>query len=178
MIITLSGSPGSGKSTVAKLLAKALKYKHYSAGQFMRDMAKERKITLAALQKEAQEDNGVIDKEIDKCTLALVKKDQFIIDGRMAWHFLPRAKKIFLDVEIATGARRIFLQGRDDEYSKEYYDALNQVKKRIASERLRYKQYYHLDPYDPKHYDFVIDTTERTPKEVVDEILQWMDHGK
>ncbi|MBS3128008.1 nucleoside monophosphate kinase, partial [Candidatus Woesearchaeota archaeon] len=133
MIITISGAPGSGKSTVATFLAKALHLQHYSAGQFMRDMAKERGVTLVELQKEAQEDQGKIDKEIDARTKKLGKeKDNFIIDGRMAWHFIPHAKKIFLDVEIATGARRIYLQGREDEYSDEYYDALAKVKKRIA----------------------------------------------
>ena len=74
MIITISGAPGSGKSTVATFLAKALHLQHYSAGQFMRDMAKERGVTLVELQKEAQEDQGKIDKEIDARTKKLGKE--------------------------------------------------------------------------------------------------------
>ncbi|MBS3176670.1 nucleoside monophosphate kinase [Candidatus Woesearchaeota archaeon] len=179
MIITIAGTPGSGKSTVAKLLAKQLKLKHYSAGDFMREIAKERKISLETLQKQAEHDHGDIDREIDLRTKKLgVAKDNFVIDGRLAWHFIPKSKKIFLDVELATGARRIFLQERSDEHSKEYLEAVNKVKKRIASEQERYKKYYGIEPYNPKHFDFVIDTTERTPEEVVDEIIQWLDHGK
>ena len=44
MKITLSGMVGSGKSTNAKLFAKELGYKHYSVGDLMREMAKERGI--------------------------------------------------------------------------------------------------------------------------------------
>jgi len=32
MIITIAGEGGSGKSTVARILAKKLDYKHYSTG--------------------------------------------------------------------------------------------------------------------------------------------------
>ena len=46
MIITISGIAGSGKSTVAKLLAKKLNCKHYSVGDFMRQIAKEKNIPL------------------------------------------------------------------------------------------------------------------------------------
>ena len=49
MVITISGEPGAGKSTTAKLLAKKLSCKHYSTGDFMRDMAEERKISLLEL---------------------------------------------------------------------------------------------------------------------------------
>jgi len=126
-----------------------------------------------------KKDEGKIDKETDAKTKELGEtQDNFIITGRTTGHFIPHARKIFLDVEIATGARRIYLEGRDDEHSAEYYDALNKVKKRMASERIRYKQYYRIDIDDPKHYDLYIDTTVLTPEQVVDEILQWLDHGK
>ena len=52
MIITISGTPGSGKSTVAKMIATKLGFKHYSTGDFMRQMAKERGISLEELSKE------------------------------------------------------------------------------------------------------------------------------
>lgn len=179
MIITIDGLPGSGKTTVAKRLAHELGFKMHSAGDIMREMAKERNMSLAQLQQEAQEDDGKIDKEIDRRTKELgEQEDNFVINGRTTGHFIPHAKKIFLDVEIATGARRIFLEGREDEYSEEYYQAVNKVKKRMASERIRYKQYYGLDIDNPKNYDLILDTTERSQEQVVDEILQWIDHGK
>ncbi len=73
MIITISGIAGSGKSTVAKLLAKRLGYRHYSIGDFMREMAKERKVSLLELSKEAEKGHS-IDKELDEKQRELGKK--------------------------------------------------------------------------------------------------------
>lgn len=44
MIITISGYPGSGKSTIADIIAKKLKLKRYSVGNFRRELAKKRGI--------------------------------------------------------------------------------------------------------------------------------------
>ena len=57
MIITISGKPGSGKSTVAKRLAAELGLTHVSAGDFMRDMATERGITVLELSAIAENDD-------------------------------------------------------------------------------------------------------------------------
>ena len=46
MIITISGKAGSGKSTVAKELAKQLNLQHFSIGDIMRKMAKEKNISV------------------------------------------------------------------------------------------------------------------------------------
>ena len=65
MIVTISGTPGSGKSTVGKLIAKKLGLKHYSIGNLMRSMAKEKGLTLGELGELAKTDNGKIDHELD-----------------------------------------------------------------------------------------------------------------
>jgi len=46
MIITVSGSHGTGKSTYAARLAEALRIRHVSAGAVFRRIAKEKKISL------------------------------------------------------------------------------------------------------------------------------------
>jgi cytidylate kinase len=45
MIITLSGAPGSGKSTVAEALVKKFHLTRYYMGQIRRDQAKEHHLT-------------------------------------------------------------------------------------------------------------------------------------
>jgi len=67
MIITISGKAGSGKSTVAKQLAKKLNLKHYSIGDIMRKLAKEKNISLNELSKLAEKDK-TIDLTLDKKT--------------------------------------------------------------------------------------------------------------
>ena len=51
MIIVLGGRAGSGKSTIAKEVAKKLGYKHYSMGDLQRNIAKEKGISLLELGK-------------------------------------------------------------------------------------------------------------------------------
>ena len=70
MIITISGLPGSGKSTVARLLADKLRLKHYSTGDYMRKMAGDRHLTLAQLGQQAEKDKK-IDEELDTWQIKL-----------------------------------------------------------------------------------------------------------
>ena len=109
MIITLGGHHGAGKSTLGKKLAEHFGFKRYSTGDFMRELAMERGISLIDLGREAERDGGVIDKILDDRQIALGKsEDNFIIDGRLAFHFIPQAKKIFLTVDPREAAKRIF----------------------------------------------------------------------
>ncbi|MFO8015868.1 MAG: AAA family ATPase, partial [Candidatus Woesearchaeota archaeon] len=49
MKITISGKPGSGKSTVARLVAERLGLNHYSLGDMQREVAREKCISMAEL---------------------------------------------------------------------------------------------------------------------------------
>ena len=174
MKITISGTPGSGKSTVGKLLAKRLNYKHFSTGDFMRAMAEERDISLLELSKLAESDKS-IDKELDERQIKLGKKENnFIIDSRLGFNFIPDSLKIFLDADLNERARRIF----NDQIRKEVHTDLEDTKKNIKtreeSERQRYKEYYKLDPWDKSNYDLILDATSIKPDEVVDQIITFI----
>lgn len=179
MIISISGKPGSGKSTVAKTLAKKLNLKHFSGGDFMRQMAKERSISLLELSKIAEKDRSV-DEEIDKQTIELGKKENdFVIDSRTAWHFIPRSIKIFLDVGLAEGAKRIFNDLRPEEKENTTIEHIRaNIVRREASEQQRYKKYYNIDSFNKKNYDLVIDTTNLTPDQVVNKITEFVKKKK
>ena len=178
MIITVSGFPGSGKSTVAKLVAKELGFRHFSAGDFMREIAEKRGLSLLELGKVAEKDRS-IDQELDKRTIELGKKeDDFVMDSRLAYHFIPDSFKVFLEVDYMEAAKRIFSDiqkkksGRKVEKESTTAAAtLAAIKKRRKSEELRYKKYYNLDPYNEKQYDLVIDTTKTTPDKVVGKVI-------
>ena len=65
MIITVSGTPGSGKSTIAKALAKNFRLKYFSSGDLMRNLAEKKGISLAELNKLAEDNPSVVlDKDI------------------------------------------------------------------------------------------------------------------
>ncbi len=172
MIITISGALGSGKTTVADLLAGKLKMKRYSVGMLMRQIARKRRVSLLRLSKQAETDKS-IDKELDKAQIEIGKqKDNFIIDGRLSWHFIPDSFKIFLDVSEKEAARRIFRQRRKDEkYNATFKKTLENIRARKRSEIKRYKKYYGLNYYNKRHYDLVVDTTGLPPEEVVEWIM-------
>ncbi len=178
MIITISGVPGSGKSTVARLVAQKLGFRHYSAGDFMREIAEKRGVSLLELGKAAEKDRS-IDLELDERTIKLGKReDDFVMDSRLAYHFIPDSFKVFLEVDEKEAAKRVFgdikkkREGRRVEKESTTLAAtLSAIKKRRESEELRYRKYYSLNPYDERQYGLVIDTTRATPEKVVGKIV-------
>lgn len=171
MIITLGGKAGSGKSTVAKLLAKKLDYKHYSMGDLQREIAKERNISIFKLG-ELEEKDPSIDKEVDNKQRKLGEsQDNFVIDSRLGFHFIPKAKKIFLDANFEVRAIRILNDNARKEDNKNLEKAKENIKQREASEIARYKKYYNLNPYNKKNFDSIIDTSNSNPEEIVNNIL-------
>ena len=49
---------------------------------------------------------------------------------------------------------------------------IEKIKKREASEKKRYKKYYNYDYHNKKNYTHVIDTTNLTIEEEVDELIK------
>ncbi len=150
MIISISGLPGSGKSVVAEELARRLGLDHLSAGDFMREMAEERGLTILELSREA-ETSAAIDHEIDARTRRLGEtRGGFVIDSRLAWHFLPSSVKVFLDVRPDVAAARVYDDGRGAERENVDLAATQRaIEERLASERLRYEEYYGVDSWIP-----------------------------
>lgn len=182
MIITLGGDAGSGKSTVSKLLAQRLQYKHYSMGDLFRKMADEKGMTVeefVRLSKEKPE----INKQVDEYQRKLGDGDDFVIDGRLSWYFIPRSFKVFLRVDERIGAQRVFsdhLGGKrtTEKTMKNVDDAMADMKARKENEVTQYKEQYGIDIRDRKNYDLVIDTTNSLPGQIVDDILAAIEKKK
>ena len=171
MIIAISGKAGSGKSTVAKLVAERLKLKHYSIGDLMRKLAKEKGMSLSKMSKLAEKDKS-IDMELDKKTIELREKNNFVIDGRLTAYFLPYADlKVFLDCDDKVRAERILKDKRSGERSKSLRELVKQIRQREQSERKRYIRLYKIDYRDKSFYSLIIDTTNLSIMEVADKII-------
>jgi cytidylate kinase len=175
MIITIGGTAGSGKSTVAKLLAKKLGYKHYSMGDFQREIAEERKMSLLELSRIEEEDRGV-DEEVDQRQISLGREeDNFVIDSRLGFHFIPNSVKIFLDADFEERAKRILADKIRKEHNVNLENTKENIETRKASEQKRYNDYYNIDPYEKSNYDLVVDTTSISAEEVVEKILEFVE---
>ena len=171
MIVTISGRPGSGKSVVAKSVARELAMGHVSAGDFMREIAAERGMSILELSRVAEADPA-IDLEIDARTRRLAESGtDFVMDARLGWHFIPSSFKVFLEVELEVAAERVFGAGRGAEHENTDFDATREaIRMRTESERTRYLDYYGLDYTKHSHYDLVVDTSHLTVGDVVAEV--------
>jgi CMP/dCMP kinase len=174
MIITISGKPGSGKSTVANALAKKLGLKRYSVGDFRREMAKKRGLTMEELNKLGEKEQFT-DKDADDWQVEIGKKeDNFIIDGRLSYYFIPKSIKILLNVNPEVGAERIRGDNRIEEKSESKEHAVKMWETRINSDIKRYKQYYNINPYEERNYDLVLDTSNITADQAVSKLLEFI----
>jgi predicted cytidylate kinase len=175
MKITIGGKPGSGKTTMAKLIAKKLGYKHYSMGDLRGKLAQKHNMTIDQLNKIGLKEFWT-DKEIDEELTKLGKKeDNIIIDTWTGFNFIPDSIKIFLDVDYKEGAKRIFKNQRPDEPKKKTIEEVeNMIKQRVKDTRARYQKWYKIDFLDKSNYDIIIDTTKLTKEEVLNRILEFV----
>jgi len=179
MIITISGKPGAGKSTIAKELSKEFKLKHYSMGDLMREIAKRRGITLMQLNR-LNLANKTIDNQLDEMQKKLGKEeDNMIIDGRLSFHFIPNSIKIFLEVSLEKAAERIFNDQRDTERKyKTLNDAKIAIKKREEGDRERYLNHYNIDCFNRDNFDIIFNTTNFKLDETVKKLINMINDYK
>jgi predicted cytidylate kinase len=174
MRITLSGDLGSGKSTVGRRLAERLKLPHYSAGSLFREIGQIS--NLDALQTNlAAEDNVTIDAAVDNRTRELDRAvDSFIIDSRMAWHFVTGAARVYLSASPETAAKRIAADTtRSTEAYTSHGEALASLERRRESEVRRYKKLYSVDITDPRNYDLIIITDDADVDDIAELIIRF-----
>jgi len=178
MIIAIAGVPGSGKTSVANLIAKHFGWPSYSIGELRGKMAQERGLTLNELNA-LGETESFTDTEVDEYQKHLGETDDnFVIEGRLAWHFIPRAFKVLLTCDSHEAAKRIFSARRDPNEQRDdevLYDSVEHTEQvtqdRMASDARRYQKYYGVDYLDPSHYDLVVDTTSLPGSEATTEVV-------
>jgi len=177
MIISLSGDPGSGKSTIAQMLSEHFGWPRYYVGDMRRQKAKERGMTLEEYNNLGETD-PTTDTEVDEWQKNLGKKeDNFIIEGRTSWHFIPHSYKIFIKVDPKIGAERILGQINKGKRRKEARECetIEEVmtinKKRVASDDKRYGKFYNIDAFNLDNFDLIIDSSGQTKEETFKAIL-------
>jgi len=167
--ITLSGTPGSGKSTIAELLHEELSLPYVYSGLIFRELAKEHNMNLAEFGSYC-ETHDDIDRELDEKQVSILKKGNVILEGRLAgWLAVLNditAFKIWIDAKPSIRAKRI-VEREGGNIQDQYEKLLTRQK----SEQIRYKTYYDIDIMNTSIYDLCIDSTNKTPQEIIRIVL-------
>lgn len=171
--VTISGTPGSGKSTVAELLKEKLNLPYVYSGLLFRKQAEKQKMSLAEFGRFCEQ-NDEVDRQLDEEQVKILEKGNVILEGRLAgWlahlNNIP-AVKIMLDAAIDIRAQRIKKREQGSLVQQK-----NDMIQREKSEQFRYKKYYDIDLKDTSIYDLVINTSDKSPQEIVDLILSHID---
>lgn len=179
-IITITGMPGSGKSSTANKVADALGYARFSSGDFMRSVAFDMGLTIEELNRHMEKD-PTIDRVVDaKITSVGETETNLVIDSRLAWHWIPQAFKVFLKLDTRTAAERVFRQiqneGRSVESAQNIEEMHASIEARLKSEQTRYANLYDINYLDESNYDLVIDTKENGLDTVTRTIISAYQH--
>lgn len=171
-IITISGKPGSGKSSTADKVAELLGYTRYSSGDMVRNLLSREGLTLAEYNKQAADDHS-LDEKIDQMLRSLRGKKDIVIDSRLGFYWLPESFKVYLDLDIQVATVRIFkdamnnnMRTKAGEMASSLDTVAKQVQARMQNEQRRFKDMYGVDPYNSSNFDLVIDTSRHSPQTV------------
>ncbi len=168
MIITISGKTASGKNTISKILAEKTGFKLLSFS--FKDFLDER-TSKKTLDFEKHLDPN-FDREFDQWMINKIlknKNENLIVVSRLSAINL----KDLADL-------KIFLYASDEERMKRLSkrenlpteDAKKLLKERDEVFENRIKKVYGINYDDPKYYDIIINTENKTPEEIVNIILK------
>jgi len=169
LLVTISGLPGSGTSTVAARVATELGIERLDGGAVFRGLAAERGLSLAEFGVVAQQDPGV-DLELDVRLAARARVGDLVLESRLAGWIATNealeAVRVWIACDPFERARRVA-----DRDGLTITAALAANAERERSEAARYLAYYGIDIADLSVYDLLLDSTTAAPDALVAAIV-------
>lgn len=165
--ICICGPSGAGKGTLGQFIADHLNINYYSAGDFFRQIAKDKGMTVEELSEQADKET---DLEVDRRTLEKGLNEDCVIESRIAaWVLGDYADlKIYITADLEERAQRIkedLVNRENEEAHSNLQKAKEIIKKRDMDNAKRYKDYYGINMNDSSIFDVVMDNTEMSVEE-------------
>ena len=176
MKITLSGVPGSGKSTLRAELAKKYGLQTKATGDFMRLVAKKYGYTdITKFLVEYLSQHPEIDYEVDEEQKKFGEEnDNFVLDAHLGFFFVPDSIKVALRCSLEVSAKRILDAKRETEDSKSMAESIQATQQRVATMQQNFLKLYNVNIYDESLFDVVVDTSSLTPQEVFTQVTEYI----
>ena len=173
-VISITGDLASGQSTVSKMLADELGFSLYRNGEYFRQLAIEKNMSVTEFG-EYVENHLEIDRDIEKSAAEYAAThNNIVIDAKMGWYAVPDSFKVYLKVDIDIAAKRAFLD--PNRKRSESLPTLEAQKadmiRRTKNDLNRYHKLYGVYRNDMSNYDFVLDTGNLKPEEVLNRIKE------
>ncbi|MBT7706169.1 hypothetical protein HN747_01855 [archaeon] len=174
MRITMSGLPYAGKGELREPLAKVFGLQQFSVGDLRRLYAKGLGLTIEQLNTESEKD-PIWDVKADEYQKDWAQENSnFLLEGRLSYHFIPDSIKLFLSVSDKVAAKRAQQAQRDSEHTyKTLRDRGMANRQRCTSDCIRYFNLYGIQNcYDEQHFDIIVNTDGLSKKEVLEETVR------
>jgi predicted cytidylate kinase len=169
LLITISGLPGAGTTTVSRLVAAALGLDRVPGGEVFRLMAREAGMSLADFGTHAQ-GHPEIDRELDDRLEARAAEGDCVVESRLAGWLATRASlpavRVWVHCDDEVRAARV---AERDGTTPDAARADNEARSDL--ERRRYQAVYGLDLDDRSIYDLVLDSSRSPAEELADVIV-------
>ncbi|MGB9709097.1 MAG: (d)CMP kinase [Infirmifilum sp.] len=166
VVIAVSGTPGSGKTTYSRFISEYYGLRYVSSGHLFREIARERGIDFLQLHREAEK-NMEIDMLIDQKAIIEALYGGVVVEGHLAvWVLKDIAHiKVIFDAPREVRAERI---AKRDGISFE--EALEEIIQREKSNYERALKYYGLNIRDYSVADLVV-STQHLPPEAIKRVV-------
>ncbi len=178
MILVISGLHGTGKSTIAKMIAKELNIEHHSSGDLFRKLAQQKQMSLQDFSVYAI-DHPEIDLELDQMTKELAESGKsMIFDGQVAPYILGDLADYCILLKCAKDVRLERMRQRDNVTLDKI---IEETQKRESVERQRFIDLYGIDILDGglilANFDLILDVTNLNIQEVFDVVINAVKKG-
>lgn len=144
---------------------------------FFRDRAVAKWLTVAEYDR-IIENSPEEDREIEEETKQFVESSSWnvIVWWRMWFHILPNITSVRLDVSPEQWAERVFLADRWKQEPKytTVQEALESSQNRMSKLKQRLLNVYGVDFTDKSNYTKIIDTTDKTQEQVLEEFEEYI----